>query len=85
MVKKFFGLSGQALNWAIGAVAGCDFLLFGYGRRSVFPFPFSVRPVRLSRGNSYRAVRLCDIVSTVLIVIFRPRCYGWHSHTSHLP
>ncbi|KHN97718.1 Sugar transporter family protein [Metarhizium album ARSEF 1941] len=30
MVKKFFGLSGQALNWAIGAVAGCDFLLFGY-------------------------------------------------------
>jgi hypothetical protein len=33
MVKKYFGLSGQALNWAIGAVAGCDFLLFGYGMR----------------------------------------------------
>ncbi|TWU75496.1 hypothetical protein ED733_005452 [Metarhizium rileyi] len=30
MVKTFFGLSGPSLNWAIGAVAGCDFLLFGY-------------------------------------------------------
>ncbi|KAG5952931.1 hypothetical protein E4U53_007489 [Claviceps sorghi] len=30
MVKKYLGLSGQSLNWAIGAVAGCDFLLFGY-------------------------------------------------------
>ncbi|RCI11979.1 hypothetical protein L249_4586 [Ophiocordyceps polyrhachis-furcata BCC 54312] len=24
------GLRGKGLNWAIGAVAGCDFLLFGY-------------------------------------------------------
>lgn len=31
---NYFGLRGQALNWAIGAVAGCDFLLFGYGRPS---------------------------------------------------
>lgn len=31
MVRKYLGLSGQSLNWAIGAVAGCDFLLFGYG------------------------------------------------------
>ncbi|KAG6042187.1 hypothetical protein E4U41_003933 [Claviceps citrina] len=30
MVKKYLGLSGPSLNWAIGAVAGCDFLLFGY-------------------------------------------------------
>nr|AXS58695.1 sugar transporter-like protein homeolog p [Epichloe coenophiala] len=30
MVRKYLGLSGQSLNWAIGAVAGCDFLLFGY-------------------------------------------------------
>ncbi|KAG5929391.1 hypothetical protein E4U42_006131 [Claviceps africana] len=30
MGKKYLGLSGQSLNWAIGAVAGCDFLLFGY-------------------------------------------------------
>lgn len=30
MGKKFFGLRGQALNYAIGFVAGCDFLLFGY-------------------------------------------------------
>ncbi|KAK5992915.1 Sugar transporter STL1 [Cladobotryum mycophilum] len=28
--KKYFGLRGQALNWAIGCIAGCDFLLFGY-------------------------------------------------------
>ncbi|PNY20495.1 Sugar transporter STL1 [Tolypocladium capitatum] len=30
MGKKYFGLRGEALNWAIGAIAGCDFLLFGY-------------------------------------------------------
>ncbi|GAP83939.1 putative sugar transporter stl1 [Rosellinia necatrix] len=30
MGKKFFGLRGNALNYAIGFVAGCDFLLFGY-------------------------------------------------------
>ncbi|KKP04878.1 hypothetical protein THAR02_03056 [Trichoderma harzianum] len=29
-MKKYFGLRGQALNWAIGCIAGCDFLLFGY-------------------------------------------------------
>ncbi|KJZ77545.1 hypothetical protein HIM_03269 [Hirsutella minnesotensis 3608] len=27
---RFYGLRGNALNWAIGAIAGCDFLLFGY-------------------------------------------------------
>lgn len=32
VVKKYLGMSGNALNWAIGAVAGCDFLLFGYGK-----------------------------------------------------
>ncbi|KAH9909495.1 sugar transporter family protein [Xylariomycetidae sp. FL2044] len=30
MGKKFFGLRGNALNYAVGIVAGCDFLLFGY-------------------------------------------------------
>ncbi|POR35785.1 Sugar transporter STL1 [Tolypocladium paradoxum] len=30
MGKKYFGLRGRPLNWAIGAIAGCDFLLFGY-------------------------------------------------------
>jgi hypothetical protein len=30
-MKKFLGLRGQALNYAVGIVAGCDFLLFGYG------------------------------------------------------
>lgn len=30
-MKKYFGLRGQALNWAVGLIAGCDFLLFGYG------------------------------------------------------
>lgn len=29
-MKKFLGLRGKHLNWAISAVAGCDFLLFGY-------------------------------------------------------
>ncbi|PHH89772.1 hypothetical protein CDD83_5308 [Cordyceps sp. RAO-2017] len=29
-MDNFFGLRGSVLNWAIGAVAGCDFLLFGY-------------------------------------------------------
>lgn len=31
-MKKFLGLRGKHLNWAISAVAGCDFLLFGYGK-----------------------------------------------------
>jgi hypothetical protein len=30
-MKQFFGLRGDWLNYAIGIVAGCDFLLFGYG------------------------------------------------------
>ncbi|KAI0145112.1 general substrate transporter [Xylariaceae sp. FL1272] len=30
MVRRYFGLRGQALNYAIGIIAGCDFLLFGY-------------------------------------------------------
>ncbi|KAI6783156.1 Sugar transporter-like protein [Emericellopsis cladophorae] len=30
MGKKFFGLRGNALNWAISTIAGTDFLLFGY-------------------------------------------------------
>lgn len=29
-MKKYFGLRGQSLNWAVGLIAGCDFLLFGY-------------------------------------------------------
>ncbi|KAK3301838.1 general substrate transporter [Chaetomium strumarium] len=29
-MKKFLGLRGQALNLAVGTIAGCDFLLFGY-------------------------------------------------------
>lgn len=31
MPKKYLGMSGNSLNWAISTVAGCDFLLFGYG------------------------------------------------------
>lgn len=31
MFKKYFGLRGQSLNYAISAIAGTDFLLFGYG------------------------------------------------------
>lgn len=30
-MKKYFGLRGNALNYAVGIIAGCDFLLFGYG------------------------------------------------------
>ncbi|KAI1340869.1 sugar transporter family protein [Xylariaceae sp. FL0016] len=30
MGKKYFGLRGNSLNWAVGVIAGCDFLLFGY-------------------------------------------------------
>lgn len=33
-MKKYLGLTGKSLNWAISTVAGCDFLLFGYGMRS---------------------------------------------------
>ncbi|KAF7526490.1 hypothetical protein G7054_g10766 [Neopestalotiopsis clavispora] len=29
-MKKYFGLRGKALNYAVGIIAGCDFLLFGY-------------------------------------------------------
>ncbi|KAK2071547.1 hypothetical protein P8C59_005961 [Phyllachora maydis] len=29
-MKRYLGLKGDALNWAIGIIAGCDFLLFGY-------------------------------------------------------
>lgn len=32
IMKKFLGLTGQALNLAVGIIAGCDFLLFGYGK-----------------------------------------------------
>ena len=31
MGRKFLGLRGNALNWAVSTIAGCDFLLFGYG------------------------------------------------------
>lgn len=27
---KFYGLRGTSLNWAVGIIAGMDFLLFGY-------------------------------------------------------
>lgn len=37
MGKKYFGLTGQALNYAVGVIAGCDFLLFGYGMCPVAP------------------------------------------------
>jgi hypothetical protein len=33
IMKKYFGLKGEALNWAVGIIAGCDFLLFGYGEK----------------------------------------------------
>ena len=30
-MKPYFGLRGKSLNYAVGLIAGCDFLLFGYG------------------------------------------------------
>lgn len=30
-MRKYFGLRGKSLNYAVGIIAGCDFLLFGYG------------------------------------------------------
>lgn len=39
-MKKYFGLRGQSLNWAIGLIAGCDFLLFGYGMSTYLAFTF---------------------------------------------
>ena len=33
MGGKHLGLRGQALNYAVGCIAGCDFLLFGYGKQ----------------------------------------------------
>ncbi|KAI1858051.1 uncharacterized protein JN550_012873 [Neoarthrinium moseri] len=29
-MKRYFGLRGKSLNYAVGIIAGCDFLLFGY-------------------------------------------------------
>jgi hypothetical protein len=37
MVKQYFGLRGNALNYAVGIIAGCDFLLFGYGKPTKSP------------------------------------------------
>jgi hypothetical protein len=31
MAKKYLGMRGKNLNWAISTIAGTDFLLFGYG------------------------------------------------------
>lgn len=38
-MKKYFGLRGPKLAHAIGLIAGCDFLLFGYGTLKLGPFP----------------------------------------------
>lgn len=45
-MKKFFGLRGQSLNWAIGLIAGCDFLLFGYGEFNITPHPCLMKSSR---------------------------------------
>jgi hypothetical protein len=41
-MKKFLGLRGQALNLAVGTIAGTDFLLFGYGKITVHYLPISL-------------------------------------------
>ncbi len=45
---KFFGLRGNILNWAISTIAGCDFLLFGYGMALVC---FSPIRLLMARAN----------------------------------
>lgn len=45
-MKKYFGLRGQSLNWAIGLIAGCDFLLFGYGELDNTPHPYLMKSSR---------------------------------------
>lgn len=34
---QFLGLRGKNLNWAVSLIAGCDFLLFGYGKDNASP------------------------------------------------
>lgn len=36
--KSFLGMRGKSLNWAISTIAGCDFLLFGYGIAASIPY-----------------------------------------------
>jgi hypothetical protein len=33
--KSYLGMRGKSLNWAISTIAGCDFLLFGYGKLEI--------------------------------------------------
>jgi hypothetical protein len=53
-MKKFLGLRGQALNLAVGTIAGTDFLLFGYGKISV---PAHISQPPLTRHVQTRASR----------------------------
>lgn len=48
-MKEYFGLRGQALNWAVGLIAGCDFLLFGYG---MFLWALSNSSPRISKPRT---------------------------------
>lgn len=40
-MKPYFGFRGERLSYAIGIIAGCDFLLFGYGKTSPCQVPIS--------------------------------------------
>lgn len=62
MGKPFFGLRGSALNYAIGLVAGCDFLLFGYGKQASYLLGSELLPI-----NVTRLTRRC-----------RPGCHWWY-------
>lgn len=68
-MKKYFGLRGHSLNWAVGLIAGCDFLLFGYGKE-LFP------------SNCYLFVNLDH--SSYIHSLLRPGCHGWHFDNAQL-
>lgn len=43
-MKPYFGMRGKALNYAVLMIAGCDFLLFGYGKQYRVFCRFDARP-----------------------------------------
>lgn len=65
MVAQYFGMKGNQLNWAIGIIAGMDFLLFGYDQGVMgglltlesFVAVFPEIDTRYVTGNSPKATK----------------------------
>ncbi|CAK7231613.1 hypothetical protein SCUCBS95973_007976 [Sporothrix curviconia] len=74
MGRKFLGMRGNALNWAVSTIAGCDFLLFGYDQGVMggiltlpifldqFPIinPDSVGGAESSRRSTYQGIAVAS-------------------------